>query len=510
MVSQPSLQSMGELLQLEVDDPDDNLILQRVKELACAHLPEGWKEWKFAGLSKRDLLQGVMDPQILNKIRFALPTVSLARAFNPSASTLSEKRYREIKIKLLDWPFSIGLIVSPPAIATRIRGSAAHQEIVLAAIADLRPLMVSRSEACRQMQPSVSDAESVDTHSSVSKRRKESRLDALERSTAEIRNMLESFLERRDPIGRPLSTSDRVISSNDEEDCASSSSFRSNLDASSWRAPPLQPVVLDSWNFAPHTVEQEPSIAPPKPEIEAQGIQCQRLGSQSFNRIRYSEVQKKLQARPVFSALKVNSQIKHVGQDQEYLVRADTTLGTITHGLLLQREAFSETLRKLLTKHPSIAQEVQREFMDPQSDFRSLSDDLLQYTCGRRAEVIEQRRKAFKPQSDSASSLLEEIPPSATHLFEDGLLTELIKQHDHFFRSASRPIQQARRTSLPARDSRSQFPSRTAGNQRSSKFQSKREAYKSTSAGSSRKRGFPVDRDSSRGRYSDKKRQKKK
>lgn len=54
----------------------------------------------------------------------------------------------------------------------------------------------------------------------------------------------------------------------------------------------------------------------------------------------------------------------------------------------------------------------------PDSVFRQLSDDVLQYVCGRRAEVIEQRRKLFLPKNNQVASLMEAIPPSSSHLFE--------------------------------------------------------------------------------------------
>ncbi|VEN47285.1 unnamed protein product, partial [Callosobruchus maculatus] len=74
MVSQPATQPLGDLALLECEDQDDNAILQRIKNLAVAHLPEGWRSWKVFGLSRKDILGAGLDPQILSKVRFALPT----------------------------------------------------------------------------------------------------------------------------------------------------------------------------------------------------------------------------------------------------------------------------------------------------------------------------------------------------------------------------------------------------------------------------------------------------
>nr|CAI5827075.1 unnamed protein product [Callosobruchus analis] len=71
-----------------------------------------------------NLLGAEYDPQILNKIRFALPTVGLVQAFNPGATHISEKGYMEMKLKMLTFPFCIGLIIRPTCLAAKIRGSA--------------------------------------------------------------------------------------------------------------------------------------------------------------------------------------------------------------------------------------------------------------------------------------------------------------------------------------------------------------------------------------------------
>ncbi|VEN60731.1 unnamed protein product [Callosobruchus maculatus] len=193
-------------------------------------------------------------------------------------------------------------------------------------------------------------------------------------------------------------------------------------------------------DLTPRTLEQEPLIPPAREAIAAQGIECQRFGQPTFNRIRYAEVQKKLHAAPVFSALQVNQQIKHLvpSPASDTLAKSDMSLGLICHGLLLQRESLSKSLREIGAKFPEAVADIQRLIIDSNSEFRSVSDDLLQYTCGRRAEVIELRRKAFKPRSDYMASLLHAIPPSPSHLFEEQALAELFRTHpDLFFRGSS-------------------------------------------------------------------------
>ncbi|CAH0560549.1 unnamed protein product [Brassicogethes aeneus] len=171
-------------------------------------------------------------------------------------------------------------------------------------------------------------------------------------------------------------------------------------DESAWVAPSIGQETLLDLDFTPRTREQEPSVPAPKAHIAAQGVECQKLGKTSFSRIRYAEVQKKLQAAPVFSALRVNLQLANLCKTsplQDQLIKMDLTFGTVVHGLLLQREAFSEGVKELVIKHPEIKSDVQSLLMGSDSSFRSISDDLLQNVCRRRAEIIEQRRSLIKP-----------------------------------------------------------------------------------------------------------------
>ncbi|KAG5872137.1 hypothetical protein JTB14_013608 [Gonioctena quinquepunctata] len=103
-------------------------------------------------------------------------------------------------------------------------------------------------------------------------------------------------------------------------------------EASPWVAPVLTDEDVD-FDFTPKTKEQEPPIPAPKANIEAQGIDCLRLGKTSFNKIRYMDVQKKLQALPVVSALLVNPLARLASENpiQEQLLRIDTVFGTVSY-----------------------------------------------------------------------------------------------------------------------------------------------------------------------------------
>nr|CAI5820334.1 unnamed protein product [Callosobruchus analis] len=79
--------------------------------------------------------------------------------------------------------------------------------------------------------------------------------------------------------------------------------------------------------------KQEPATPCSKPHIAEWGVKW--LGQLSYNKVKYEEVLKKLQAALVFSALRRFPR----SSAQEHLVKFDTALETIIHGL--EREAFA-------------------------------------------------------------------------------------------------------------------------------------------------------------------------
>ncbi|KAI5730925.1 hypothetical protein M8J77_002193 [Diaphorina citri] len=101
-----------------------------------------------------------------------------------------------------------------------------------------------------------------------------------------------------------------------------------------------------SFAFGPSTKEMEPAIPPPAPEIEALGIECQRLNSSGWSKIPFAEAQKEIQASGVFGRLKANPEIeRRPSAKDDILAKMDGTLGCITHGLLLQRKYLEESMK---------------------------------------------------------------------------------------------------------------------------------------------------------------------
>ncbi|KAF9420537.1 hypothetical protein HW555_003287 [Spodoptera exigua] len=419
--------TLGELLDENAETQQDEAILERIKILAQESLPKV----------------------------FALPTVGLVRAFDPEADHLSEKGYREIRFKLLDWAFTRALILGPPSIANRIRGSAARTELFKQSVDGLRPLLHTRYEANKILSGSLSESEksnrkrrscsSVFDRSQSQKRRRispvastsqDSRIECLEKK---MDSMFALLLEKIDTHHQQQTNLAQTREPDSDKENYSDSEEYAGSDSSagcSWNGPKMDifstgpemspPTEIE---FRPRIKEMDPLIPEPSEPIQKEGIECQRLGSEGWNRIRYKEVEKRLQAASVFSALKVNIELGSLkNQPFPFLAKQEGMLGTISHGLLLQRKALADGLNNIIKKCPDAGDEL-RKLLADDSQFKVLSDDLLQFVCAHRAEAIEARRRAYKPKNVPLGAALHSIPPSSTHLFDEKRLGTFLRDN---------------------------------------------------------------------------------
>ncbi|XP_045779584.1 uncharacterized protein LOC123877124 [Maniola jurtina] len=134
---------------------------------------------------------------------------------------------------------------------------------------------------------------------------------------------------------------------------------------------------------------------------------------------------------PVFHCLRVNASLyQHSNPSslKDLLGKCDSAFGTVTHGLLTQRLRLQKCLKKVAEQHPEATGSLMK-ILAADTELRTISDDLLQYTCGKRAEIIESRRKLYEPKSSYYRSVLSEIPPSETHLWDEEKLQQAFKTH---------------------------------------------------------------------------------
>lgn len=82
------LVTLGDLLEERGATEADDIILSRLKVLAQENLPDGWIKWEASRASREEIFGDKIDAAVLNKLTFALPTLGLARAFDPDRRPL--------------------------------------------------------------------------------------------------------------------------------------------------------------------------------------------------------------------------------------------------------------------------------------------------------------------------------------------------------------------------------------------------------------------------------------
>lgn len=447
-----AFKTFGELATMEATTGDWE-ILQRLIEVFDQMFPATWRNWKVVDFSKTDLFGQRIDPQIFNKLRFAIPTVSLVKAFNPDATAVSEKTFKSIKLALLEWPLCRALIISPKSVASRIHGSSANLELFLAAISEIKSSFISREEVEKLIldvdKPSRKRRSSSQSLRSEDMKRSKSDsedIKTLKKQTKALQEMVAQLLHNHGAENVDYSDDEEPVHNSEEvqpyyemydkDSCTSRSS-------SAFQVPDLNPDIpeysANMIDLSPCVKEAEPKIIPAPDDLLDQGVACQRFGKATWANLRYVEVQKKLRAAPAFTSLSVNTQLSAKTPNwipYEHIVKFDQTLGAMTHGLLLQRKLLKESLVNLANevKSKTLNEAIIKNVTGSDTEFRKVSDDLLQYICGRRAEVIEYRRSVYKPPSKYMHSALHKVPPSSSYLFDEDALSETFRANGGYYK----------------------------------------------------------------------------
>lgn len=466
----PKISQLAEL-SAEKDEP----LTRKIIEVVSPLFPENWLTWDVEEITTGDLLDPA-DPKMLNKLRFAIPTTKIAQIFGHDE--LPERLYNKTKRTLMTVPLARCLIYAPHALACRIHGEGVDR--FLDTVRKIRPALVSQKVADEQLKrASTSPSKSSSTQakrrrvspSSSSSDEPESMsaqkcLVAAMSNQAEVLKGVMSILQtiaintsagvnqptasQAGPSQVPsqhslsrLNFSDDDGKDDDVEIAEADSSFseeieleeRDQPEEAQPKPPPQQSFSLD---FDAITVEAEPAIPKAKEEMARKGAELQRLGQSTWSSIRYKEAEKGMEATPVFSALKINPQLANRTPrvvKAETLIKFDQTLAVISHGLLQQRHAFLEGVKKLMEGSNSADQQViQNTFLNKDCEFRRSSDQLIQYVFGRRADVLSQRRAFYTCPNAALNPILQDVPPSETHLYDQGKLAEVIKENGGIYK----------------------------------------------------------------------------
>lgn len=447
---------------------EDRSIFERLIGIVDNNYPQHWRSWEVEDIPYTDLFGSKISSQVEAKLRFAIPTSELTSAFTPDDPTLSEKKFRAIKRKLLDWPLGRALIYSPHSIMEKIHRSSYSEfmhtvKLIKSKLTSRDAVSGNSPKKRHSLSPSSSSAEKTPRreHTTVTDPQIslfEKMMQVLSYQTKAIESVAEQMTALNAKNNSSRSDSPPVELDQSFESVVDSTQGDDFEAPSLNAASPENQTEISNENdigcdFSPCTVETEPKYAKADPQLAEQGRKCQRLGEDNWKNVRYSDVQKTFHATPVFSALKVNSLLAPstpTWTSLSQLEKMDTALGAITHGLLLQRQAFQEACKKL---DVNSQREIQKNFLNPECNFRKLSDNLLQYTCGRRAEVIQLRRDTYKSQNKVLNEILHDIPPSETHLFSEQKLTEAVKDqggvHKFFPKKTSTSYKNDKKTTPP-------------------------------------------------------------
>lgn len=477
----PELTSMGNLASAYPEEK-----VAAFKALVASldkNYPDDWREWKVYNYSFQELFGSNQIPSAVEvKLRFAIPTVDMARAFDPESSSLSERGYRAIRSTMLRWPLGRALLYAPHNIMEKIHEPSYNYFVDT--VATLKSKLTKRTEASQELNDDlrgkkrpISDEDENDQAKRFAPTPSSSIEHTAIRSTPTqgsdghllatvlsqqmtlFNTMIKMQSEQNDNVKRLLhqrpATSDRAGSHStiqedlnrsfeshpdstisEEENSSSKHSKETILRAKIAEAQRQLVELQESedsdnepvFDFMPTVVVQEPKISKADPTALEHGIKCQKFRDAEWRNVRYAETQKLFQATPAFSALKPNNLLAGVAPEWKstgILERFDLVLGAITNGLLQQRIIFQSLLDSLPTQ---MKKKVGKDFIAADSNFRKTSDSLIQYICGRRAEVIQQRREIYKPQNKALKNILHDIPPSETHLFEEKAFSEAVKE----------------------------------------------------------------------------------
>lgn len=182
-------------------------------------------------------------------------------------------------------------------------------------------------------------------------------------------------------------------------------------------------------------------------------MQLQRFNCDDWYAIRFSDSQKKYLTTPGFVELKVNDELKcfesaMLKEDsRSYLI--ERSFAALTNALLTQKFELQQTLQTLIdwandvnvSLTPNSLFEKNELLFSKDSTYSSLTDDILQIVCGRRADLIKLRRKSLLNQISEKfhREILHKIPPSSESLFNDEGVHNYLRKIGGVDKLVSRP-----------------------------------------------------------------------
>ncbi|CAH2226524.1 jg4321, partial [Pararge aegeria aegeria] len=185
---------------------------------------------------------------------------------------------------------------------------------------------------------------------------------------------------------------------------------------------------------------KEPTVPNANPDRVAKIVSLQRFNSPEWNSVRYTDIQKKYVAYPAFTDLRVNEELRRFEDPLSPLrwFQMERSFAALSNALLAQNECVNQSLQEIINwagksdtqlTPSSLCVKISESF-GRESKYTNVTQDILQIVCGKRAEVMELRRRSLLKQLKSkyAHEDIDKIPPSSEYIFNpDGLSAYLSK-----------------------------------------------------------------------------------
>ncbi|KOB63207.1 Uncharacterized protein OBRU01_24921 [Operophtera brumata] len=195
------------------------------------------------------------------------------------------------------------------------------------------------------------------------------------------------------------------------------------------------PVPKDfSLSFS--TLTKEPSVPKTSPEHVIKLKDLQRFETDNWSDVRYAEVQKNYSFTPGYVDLESNDEIKPY-DNFPHLSHTERGFAAITMGLIKQNTALEKGFRSLFAwigeneviEMKGIKDKVSEIFSE--GEYSKISSDILQMTCGHRADLIQQRRDAVlkSVKNTFLKDSLRKIPPTCENLFQKQDFSTLLEKN---------------------------------------------------------------------------------
>lgn len=203
----------------------------------------------------------------------------------------------------------------------------------------------------------------------------------------------------------------------------------------------LNPPKLDAGSIVNLDVSVKEPTVPKADRTRVEKIKVmQRFDSPDWNAVRYTDVQKKYTAFPAFTELRVNEELRRLEDPFAPLrwFQMERSFAALSNAFLAQNEAVNSALQNLvdwsaskdIQLNASSIYEKLNQLFGNDSEYKTVSHDILQVICGKRAEVLELRRRDIvkKLKDKYMREDLSRIPPSCEYMFDPGQLSTYIQK----------------------------------------------------------------------------------